>query len=518
MDTQLAEGTRGDTEGFLRVVCGIDGSREGFEAARQASRLTSRDGRLVLVAVLEFYAALSERWGPEPARRRIWDSSLGTIDESFSALRERARASLALAARQAVGAGEISMRDVNGDVNVRLLEAVDAEKATLLVVGTHGGRRLTGAAFGEATTLLLHEAPVPVLIARPPFDPERFPATIVAGVDGSPEARQALDVAAGLRERGGGHLTVVAATGDREAVVAALAGFDAPHELVISKERPVEALVAAAQTADLLVVGSRGLHGAKALGSVSERVAHRAPSSVLVVRRGPPPPASCRLMCAADGSGGGAVLTVNAGSTGVKLDLVFADDRAEPVAGLSDPAPGDLMAVGHRVVFGGSRFVAPVMVDDEVARELAEHSAVAPLHNAPALRLIDEARAAFPDIPHVAAFDTAFHATLPGEVVAYPVPERVDDRLGRAPPRLSRPVRRVGGRPGGRAPAAIVRRSSPRRLPPRRRRVRDGRPRRPLGRHEHGLQPAGRAGDGDAVRLARSGHPTPPDPSRRYGP
>jgi nucleotide-binding universal stress UspA family protein len=47
---------------------------------------------------------------------------------------------------------------------------------------------------------------------------------------------------------------------------------------------PVEVLLAAADNADLVVLGSRGLHGLPALGSVSERVAHRATCSVLVVR------------------------------------------------------------------------------------------------------------------------------------------------------------------------------------------------------------------------------------------
>jgi nucleotide-binding universal stress UspA family protein len=269
---------------FSRVVCGIDGSREGFEAARQAARLTDADGRLLLVAVAEFYAALSGRWGPEPARWRWSSASERSVDKCYSDLRERAEASLALAKRQADGPAEVATRVVDGDVDVRLLEAVDAESATLLVLGTHAGSRLAGAAFAEATTMLLHEAPVSVLIARPPFEPERFPASIVAGIHGSPEARRALDVAAALRERSGGRLTVAVATGDGNPAVAALDGFDAPHELVTYKARPVDALVTAAQTADLLVVGSRGLHGARALGSVSERVAHRAPSSVLVIR------------------------------------------------------------------------------------------------------------------------------------------------------------------------------------------------------------------------------------------
>lgn len=273
--------------GFSRVVCGIDGSREGFEAARQAARLTSADGRLLLVAVAEFYAALAGRWGPEPARWRLSGASERSIDKCYADLRERARASLMLAKRQADGPAKVATQVVDGDVDVRLLEAVDAESATLLVVGTHGGGRLAGAAFGEATTMVLHESPVSVLIARSPIEPERFPASIVAGIDGSPEARRALDVAAELRERTGGSLTVLCATREQDPN-AALEGFGAPHELVISASRPVDALVAAAQTADLLVVGSRGLHGAQALGSVSERVAHRASSSVLVIR--PPSP------------------------------------------------------------------------------------------------------------------------------------------------------------------------------------------------------------------------------------
>jgi nucleotide-binding universal stress UspA family protein len=287
MDTHLGasrEQALSRVGGFSGVVCGIDGSREGFEAARQAARLTAADGRLLLVAVAEFYAALAGRWGPEPARWHWSSASERSVDKCYAELRERAEASLALAKRQADGPAEVATRVVDGDVDVRLLEAVDAESATLLVMGTHGGSRLAGAAFGEATTMLLHEAPVSVLIARPPFEPERFPASIVAGIDGSAEARRALDVAAALRERSGGRLTVAVATGDGNPAVAALEGFDEPHELLASKARPVDALVTAAQTADLLVVGSRGLHGARALGSVSERVAHRASSSVLVIR------------------------------------------------------------------------------------------------------------------------------------------------------------------------------------------------------------------------------------------
>jgi nucleotide-binding universal stress UspA family protein len=125
-----------------------------------------------------------------------------------------------------------------------------------------------------------------VLVARPGYDPARFPVRVVVGIDGSAESLAALAAAAAIRRRAGGTLVVVTAGREQEPAVAALQGFDAPHDLVPTPDRPVDALVAAAQTADLTVVGSRGLHGARALGSVSERVAFRASSSVLVVRPG----------------------------------------------------------------------------------------------------------------------------------------------------------------------------------------------------------------------------------------
>jgi acetate kinase len=75
-------------------------------------------------------------------------------------------------------------------------------------------------------------------------------------------------------------------------------------------------------------------------------------------------------------------------------------------------------------VHGGARFVAPVLVDDEVERAIEQLSQLAPLHNQPALKAIREARAALPGVPHVAAFDNAFHATIPAEASTYAIPLR----------------------------------------------------------------------------------------------
>jgi acetate kinase len=83
------------------------------------------------------------------------------------------------------------------------------------------------------------------------------------------------------------------------------------------------------------------------------------------------------------------------------------------------PAPPDVVA--HRVVHGGERFVAPVIIDDEVLRHLAELVPLAPLHNAVALEGIAATRRL--GVPLLAVFDTAFFAGLPDRARRYAVPE-----------------------------------------------------------------------------------------------
>lgn len=78
-------------------------------------------------------------------------------------------------------------------------------------------------------------------------------------------------------------------------------------------------------------------------------------------------------------------------------------------------------AVGHRVVMGGSKFIAPTIIDDEVIRTVVELSPLAPLHNPPNLLGIEAARVAFPHLPHVAIFDTAFHQTMPAAAYTYAI-------------------------------------------------------------------------------------------------
>jgi acetate kinase len=71
-----------------------------------------------------------------------------------------------------------------------------------------------------------------------------------------------------------------------------------------------------------------------------------------------------------------------------------------------------------------------VVVDDVVAEQLGRLVELAPLHNAPALRAMAEARELLPDVPHVAVFDTAFHATIPAIASTYALPRRLRDERG----------------------------------------------------------------------------------------
>lgn len=129
------------------------------------------------------------------------------------------------------------------------------------------------------------------------------------------------------------------------------------------------------------------------------------------------------------------VLVVNAGSSSTKAsvldgDRVLGDASLPPagdrttvggVAGLLRQA-GGADAVGHRVVHGGPRFQRPVLLGPEVERDLAALADLAPLHNGPALRLVDAVAELEPDLPAVACFDTAFFAALPPAATTYALP------------------------------------------------------------------------------------------------
>jgi len=113
----------------------------------------------------------------------------------------------------------------------------------------------------------------------------------------------------------------------------------------------------------------------------------------------------------------------------LKLSVVEPDGAATAIESL-DAVPAGVAAVAHRVVHGGGRFLEPVVIDDAVEQELEGAVELAPLHNAPALAAIKQARKTLPDLPHVAVFDSAFHATIPEEAATYALPARVREDWG----------------------------------------------------------------------------------------
>jgi acetate kinase len=163
-----------------------------------------------------------------------------------------------------------------------------------------------------------------------------------------------------------------------------------------------------------------------------------------------------------------AILVVNAGSTSLKLNLVFEDERVQGVESLQAVRTAEVDAIGHRVVHGGPRLVEPTLIDDAVRASIAELESIAPLHNAPALTGIDAASRVFSTLPQVAVFDTAFHVTIACEASTYALPriwredwgirrfgfhglsvqwcsERAPELLGRSQPDLRLVVCHLGG-------------------------------------------------------------------------
>ena len=87
-------------------------------------------------------------------------------------------------------------------------------------------------------------------------------------------------------------------------------------------------------------------------------------------------------------------------------------------------SPEGLRAVGHRVVHGGERYTSAALITPEVKRAIEELTELAPLHNPASLEGINAVEQVLPKVPQVAAFDTAFHATLSEAARTYPLPRK----------------------------------------------------------------------------------------------
>lgn len=260
----LGPGYSGEVSVFARAVVGVDGTEWGFEALRQTLVLAPPDAAVDAVTAL--HTGPAARAGFDAAR---WVDLL--VTEAATA---RTTAASILAGRPGAEA-----RVVDGEALTVLRRARDETNATLVAVGGRHSSRFLGIMLGDTATELLHDAACSVLLARPRSTNEWSPVTIVVGLDASASALAALAVADDIAARLGGSVESVSATVGQERPER---GWVERVDSWVDAE-PVAALLERSRGADLLVVGSRGLGGLRALGSVSERVAHRSACSVLVV-------------------------------------------------------------------------------------------------------------------------------------------------------------------------------------------------------------------------------------------
>ena len=252
--------------GFDHIIVGVDASDYGFEALQQALVLRPVDGTLCAVTVLEDHLAAGTGF----------DASWVAADMAAEAERTRMRAAALLE-----GQASCEARVVRGRLLSTLMQLCQSEQAALVAVGGRHRSRAAGILLGSVATSLLHDAPCSVLLARPHWGEPWKPERILVGIDGSEESLVALASAEDLAERLGSVVTVLAATGGKP--------IDPDQDWARrvgtwASGHPVGALLDESIHADLVIVGSRGKHGLGALGSVSERVAHKARCSVLVIR------------------------------------------------------------------------------------------------------------------------------------------------------------------------------------------------------------------------------------------
>jgi nucleotide-binding universal stress UspA family protein len=244
---------------FQNILCGVDGSRPSAEAARQAAALASPGGHVEVVAV----------------------SSVGSGRTVLEDACRRA-AKVDVSATWNVIAGS--------DVAKTLLE--ECAGYDLIAIGSTGTspeRNL----FGRTASAIVHGSNVPVLIARHP-EKGSFPDNVLLASDASPASDRAATLVARIGSAHDAKVTVVHVDGATTEARWALARETAelleatgrePVVVEVSGDPDEEIARVAAQTdASLVVIGSRGLEGIKAMWSVSERVVRMAPCSVLVAR------------------------------------------------------------------------------------------------------------------------------------------------------------------------------------------------------------------------------------------
>jgi nucleotide-binding universal stress UspA family protein len=257
---------------FRRVLCAVNGSRHSPENLRQALSLLARDGVLTAFAITD-----------ERGTGRYTQASLSPRRA------QEAAEDVATMAREAGADAEALVMHASSVRNALMEEAA---RHDLLVIGAHGHSRVAGILLGSNASFAAHSSPVPVLAVRARKE-IGFPGGILAASAGAGDERT-VRIAAQIAAAHGAPLVIGHAAhhydrarhdlAEQATAAMELTGSD-PVVMSVAGD-PVEALVSMAGSAGagLLVTGSASRRGVAALASVSERIAHRAPCSVLVLR------------------------------------------------------------------------------------------------------------------------------------------------------------------------------------------------------------------------------------------
>jgi len=260
------------------ALCGVDGTTSAYEAVAQAAALAGPEGHLALLSVIAL-------------------SGSGSAGSYHVHTIEPSRASLALehakvlAAKAGVPA-ESELEPHGTPVKVVLKHAAQHR---LLALGAPSMSRFAHLLLGGVATEAAHELPCSLLIARRPAQGHRFDERILVASDAGERSDGLVAFAGELaRARGASvlllhaagaesahHPTRIAAQAER---LRAALGEEPTVEVAPGRAHSAIVEAAAAQGVSLIVMASRRVSGVRALGSVSERVVHDAPCSVLVLR------------------------------------------------------------------------------------------------------------------------------------------------------------------------------------------------------------------------------------------
>ncbi len=262
------------TAPFSDILCAVNGSLAGFEAARQAIAFAEPDAALSFIAV--------------------WHSVGTGMSEQADLSEARAKEALERSAALARDAGISASADLRTGSPASDLILAEADRHELLVVGGRKGSRAGGIMLGSIASQAAHRTDRPLLVAHEPPANDGFLAKVLLASDGSPGSWAAAGATSRIASARDSRVEVVYVPDGvrperhrelthqvdaiREATGSEPRLADTPGHV---PERIIE--VARDEGSSLIVIGRRGLKGIRALGSVSERVVHRAPCSVLVV-------------------------------------------------------------------------------------------------------------------------------------------------------------------------------------------------------------------------------------------